>query len=475
MNFDSAFFLFCFFPVLAIAYALLPGRRARNALLVAAGLVFYSFGALFDLLLLLAMAAVNYGFGLLLRRDRGRRAVLAAGVAADLAVLCGFKLLERVAVTVTGADGLLYFLFARHSPVTLTVPLGISFFTFKCVSYLVDTYRDRERGTRSFWRLLAYVSFFPQILSGPITRFPDFDPQLDSRAFTADGTARGLTRLVRGLAKKLLLAAAAGSVADAIFALDSGALDIRLAWLGAAAYALQLFFDFSGYSDMAIGLGQFFGFETAENFNFPYAAASITEFWRRWHMSLSGWFKDYLYIPLGGNRKGKWRAALNKFIVFVLCGLWHGLGVTFLLWGAWHGLLAALETLGVIDVKRLRRTLPGRALCHVYALLAVVLGFVMFRAGTAAQGFAVIAAMFTGFHGTVAGTVLLHRLLDGRTVCMLLLGVVFSLPVGPWVRERLAEKRWAAIGTYGLYAALFVLCLTELAAGGFAPFIYAQF
>ena len=474
MELNSAFFLFCFFPALLILYAAIPSRGWRNALLCIAGLVFYSFGSLFDLILLVAAAFVNFCVGLALRSDRARRLTLAAGVGLNLLVLVSFKLLERLTVTVSGPDGVLYVLFARRSPVTLAIPLGLSFYTFKCISYLIDIYRDKSRSAGSFWRLLMYVSFFPQLLSGPITRFSEFAPQLDGRNFSAGGAARGLRRLIRGLAKKLLIAASVGKAADAVFALGSAQLDIRLAWLGAAAYALQLFFDFSGYSDMAIGLGQVFGFETPENFNFPYVCASVTEFWRRWHISLSSWFKDYVYIPLGGNRRGKYRTAVNKLIVFALCGLWHGTGLTFLLWGVWHGLLSGLESLGAIDAKRLCRTAAGRAVSHCYALLAVMLGFVMFRAASVSSGLAVLGAMFTGFRLSPGGTVLLYSLLDAKTVFMFILGGLLSVPAAKRLGERLDAKRFEGVANL-LYLLLFVLCVTQLAAGGFAPFIYSQF
>ena len=474
MELNSAFFLFCFFPVLLILYAAIPSRRWRNALLCIAGLVFYSFGSLFDLILLIAMALVNFCAGLALKSDRARRLTLAVGVILNLLVLVSFKLLERLTVMISGADGVLYILFAQRSPVTLAIPLGLSFYIFKCVSYIVDVYRDKSRSTGSFWRLLMYVSFFPQLLSGPITRFSEFAPQLDGRTFSAEGAARGLRRLIRGLAKKLLIAASVGKAADAVFALSNAQLDIRLAWLGAAAYTLQLFFDFSGYSDMAIGLGQVFGFETPENFNFPYICSSITEFWRRWHISLSSWFKDYVYIPLGGNRRGKYRTAVNKLIVFALCGLWHGTGLTFLLWGVWHGLLSGLESLGAIDVKRLCRTAAGRVVSHCYALLAVMLGFVMFRAASVSSGLAILGAMFTGFRLSPGGTVLLHSLLDAKTVFMLLLGGLLSTPAAKYLGERLQKKRLEGVANL-LYLLLFVLCVTQLAAGGFAPFIYSQF
>ena len=254
-------------------------------------------------------------------------------------------------------------------------------------------------------------------------------------------------------------------------------MSLPLAWLGAVGYLLQIYLDFSGYSDMAVGLGRCFGFRTPENFDHPYIAASVTDFWRRWHISLSLWFRDYLYIPLGGNRKGKPRAALNKLIVFTLCGLWHGAAWTFVLWGVWHGLLSALETLGLPDPKKLTASRPGRVVGHVYTLLAVCLGFVLFRADSLRSGWTVIAAMFTPGSLDAAARTALLRAGNLRDLLLLLLGILVSLPLRAWLprlRESLIGGKLRPL-SYVLCVLLLALCLMELAAGGFAPFIYTQF
>ena len=462
MSFDSIIFISCFLPLLALAYALAPGARARNALLLAAGLVFYAFGSITGLLLLLACAAVNWGFGLLLlRRPEGGKAIAGIAVALDLAFLAAFKYLS-FALSALGLP----------SPaVGPAAPIGISFFTFKCISYIIDTYRDRRSGTRRFFELLLYISFFPQIMAGPITRFSDFRGQLAARPRSARGSAAGLRRFIVGLAKKLILAGAAAGAADKAFAANA-ALDARLAWLGAAAYMLQIYFDFSGYSDMAVGLGQLFGFETPENFDYPYIAGTITEFWRRWHISLSSWFRDYLYIPLGGSRRGKGRAALNKFIVFVLCGLWHGAGWPYIVWGAWHGVFAAGETL--LGVKRAPNTGLRAALCHVYTLLVVCVGFVLFRAETLSGGLRVLGAMLGSSPVSAASTAALFAALPPLTAALLVVGALCALPL----KQKLAGFGGTAAGRACSYAAcvvLLALCVMKLAAGGFAPFIYFQF
>ncbi len=471
MSLDSAFFLLCFLPLAAALYYLIRGRRGGDVLLLILSLLFCAFGSLSGLGLLLAAALVNYIFGLLiLRCPKGGKALATAAVILDLAFLGAFKYLSFLLSLVlplpeTGWPGL-----------GIAAPLGISFFTFKCISYIVDTRRDPACGTRSFFRLLLYISFFPQLTAGPITRFPEFCGQLGKRERRWEDLGQGLRRFVIGLGKKLILAAAAAKIADPVFS-PGAPLSLSLGWLGALAYLMQIYFDFSGYSDMAIGLGRIFGFRTPENFLDPYTADSITDFWRRWHISLSLWFRDYLYIPLGGNRKGKVRTALNKFLVFLLCGFWHGAAWTFLLWGAWHGLLSALESLRVLDTGRWKKTRLGAAACHVYAVLAVCLGFVMFRAETVSGGWRVLRAMFGAFPGSAASALALRTSLNPVNALLLMLCILLCLPwkkLFPKASETLAEGRLRPLG-YGLCLLLLIVCLAQLAAGGFAPFIYARF
>lgn len=467
MSVDGAFFISCFLPAVMAVYWLVRNNKARNVLLLAAGLVFYSFGSLSGLALLLAAAAVNYGLGLLVMRGKGAKAFAGLAVALNLAFLCAFKYLNFLLAELGG-------LFCFSAPqLDLAAPIGISFFTFKCISYIVDTYRKPEKGTKNFFDLLLYISFFPQVMAGPITRFDAFGAQLANRKSDVTTAAKGVRRFIVGLSKKLILAGTFSKAVDAVFALDAGVLDARLAWVGAIGYMLQIYFDFSGYSDMAIGLGQVFGFTTPENFDYPYIATSITDFWRRWHISLSGWFKDYLYIPLGGNRKGKFRTALNKFIVFALCGLWHGSAWTYLAWGAWHGIFSGLESSRVINVKKLNSSKVGSILARVYTLLVVGVAFVMFRASSFAEGFTVLGAIFTGFRVTAAGTVALHQILDVQQMVLMVVGAVLTTPLfKKWLDSR--EGVWEVLSYAGCLI-LFVICIMKLAVGGFAPFIYTQF
>ena len=467
MSFDSPAFLFWFLPVLLTLEAAIRPVRAKNVFLCAAGLIFYAFGELWALALLIVSALVNWLLGLMARRHGRAAVILAAVLNLTLLAVCKYLGFFGEGLALLGAE--------LKLP-DIVAPAGVSFFTFKGISYVADAARNPDAATRSFGRALFYISFLPEVMSGPLSRFSDFEAQLGERERSREGAAKGLRRFIIGLAKKLILSGGAAAAADAAFSAGT-ALDARMAWLGAIAYTLQLYFDFSGYSDMAVGLGRALGFRCPENFNHPYAAVSITDFWRRWHMSLSFWFRDYLYIPLGGSRRGKWRTALNKAVVFVLCGLWHGANLTFLVWGAWHGLLSALESLKVLDTARWGKNAAGRALSRIYTLLAVCIGFAMFRAPSVGEGFALISAMFSGWDFTPAGTALLESTLGGWTVFTLALGAVLSAPVLGFVRSRLSGRALAAAeaASYVFCAALFVLCCAAMASGGFAPFIYSQF
>ena len=458
---DNIFFLSCFLPLALIVYRLMPGIKSKNAVLLCFSLLFYSFGSISSLGLLLAVALMNYLLGLCLKGRTFRKAAVGMGVVLDIAFLGYFKYADFLLSGIFGLEPM---------QAGIAAPLGISFFIFKCISYLVDAYRDGRTATASFPKLLLYISFFPQITMGPITRFSEFAPQLKARPNGVGMVAAGLRRFAAGLGKKILIAGTLASVADGVFALET--VDIRLAWVGAVSYCLQLYFDFSGYIDMVVGMGTCFGFATRENFNHPYTAVSVGDFWRRWHMSLSTWFKDYLYIPLGGNRKGKLRAGINKSIVFLLCGLWHGAAWTFIVWGLWHGLFSLLESMNVIPAKKLQ-TGKGRVMGHIYTLLVVCIGFVMFRAGTVAQGLQMIAAMFAGFRFTAAGTVALHRLMSAENLLMMAAGILCSMPL----REKLLPRMGKAAHGISCFAALMVLvlCIIKMAAGNFAPSIYAQF
>ena len=458
MVFSSPVFLFAFLPAVFLLERLCPSLRLKNTLLALASLVFYAFGQLIFLPLFLGSVLLNYLSGLaLMHLPRGRRGVLALAVALNLLLLGVFKYGDFVLTNL------------GQPPVGILLPIGISFFTFQGMSYVIDVYRDPRSGTADFGKLLLYLAFFPQLIAGPIVKYHDIAPQIDSRATDPASTEEGLRRFIRGLGKKLLIADAVGRIADAVF--TGGAGDLRLAWLGAICYTLQIYYDFSAYSDMAIGMGRMFGFRLKENFLHPYAADSLRDFWRRWHVSLSSWFKEYLYIPLGGNRKGKLRTALNKLLVFLCTGLWHGANWTFVVWGLGHGLLSSLE--GALPTERLRKSRLGRLLSRVLTLLAVTLLFVIFRAESLSAAWAMLCALFAG-RITAAGTAELVSLLQPAALLALGLALVFAGGLREKLYARLQAPVFWHLARIGSLALLF-LCILSLSTGGFHPFLYFQF
>ena len=475
MIFSSPIFLFIFLPCVFILHTMIKNTQARNILLAAASLVFYAFGQLFYVPLFLFSILINYVSGVLLIGGKGRRLILALSVALNIGLLCVFKYTDFLIENINAICGM-------QLPETgIILPIGISFFTFQGLSYVIDVYRDPKTGTKNFLKLFLYISFFPQLIAGPIVKYHDIADQIDHRELERDGLNEGARRFCIGVAKKVLIANVVGNIADKVFvdllAAYGAAMDWRIAWLGAICYMLQIYYDFSGYSDMAIGMGRMFGFRFLENFNHPYAAVSIQDFWRRWHISLSSWFKEYLYIPLGGNRRGKLRTALNKLIVFFCTGIWHGANWTFLFWGLGHGLLSSLEGAGIIPAKRLSQSKAGRLFCRIYTLLAVMLLFVIFRADSIRDGFSVIAAMFSG-HFASDGTYLLASMLPAATVFILILAVVLSGEFWPRMKAKLLKISAPGKGVHLSNASallLYAISILSLSRGGFNPFIYFQF
>lgn len=473
MVFSSAVFLFVFLPLVFLLYQAIPGIPGRNLMLALASLVFYAFGQLVYLPLFFCSILLNYLAGLaLIRMRENRRLLLTLALLLNLAVLALFKYTDFMIGTVNSLLG------TSLALTGIVLPIGISFFTFQGLSYVIDVYRDKSSGTEDFVKLWLYISFFPQLIAGPIVKYHDIAPQLDSRQVGWEELSLGIRRFILGLAKKLLLANPIGLIADRVFQdllLQWGAsLDWRLAWLGAVCYTLQIYFDFSGYSDMAIGLGRMFGFHFAENFRLPYSALSLRDFWRRWHISLSSWFKEYLYIPLGGNRRGRLRSALNKLLVFFCTGLWHGANWTFVVWGLGHGLLSSLEGAGLIPVEKLRRSAPGRLFLRIYTLLSVTLLFVLFRADTLSDGFTLIRAMFSG-PWSAEGSYQFCSLLSPAALLNLSLALIASLGIFSRLWERIPRGGVRSVLSMLLSLVLFLLSVLSLSRGGFNPFIYFQF
>lgn len=467
MVFSSLTFLCVFLPAVFVLYTLLPRMKAKNAVLLVASVFFYAYGEPVYALLLIFSSLLNYTAAMLIGGGKARKAVLAAAVVLNLGLLAVFKYSGMFVSSLNAVAGL-------SLPVPqIALPIGISFFTFQALSYVIDVYRGTVERQKNYFYVLLYISFFPQLIAGPIVKYRDISDRLADRRQDPSLVANGMARFVCGLAKKVLIANTMGAAADAVFAAAPADLSALTAWVGAVAYLFQIYYDFSGYSDMAIGLGRMFGFDFKENFLYPYGANNVQDFWRKWHVSLSTWFKEYLYIPLGGNRKGRGRTVLNRLVVFLLTGLWHGANWTFVIWGLWHGLFLLLEEF----VPALRR-LP-KALGRVYTLLVVLLGFVVFRADTISYGLAYIGRLFTGFGTSNAAG--LEQLTPWFLV-MLAAAVVGCAPIKPLIDKlraavsgdgRGAKAARAAVAAAALVG--LVWCLLRLAPSGYNPFIYFRF
>ena len=476
MVFSSVIFLCLFLPMVLGGYYLLPKREAKNLWLIAVSLLFYAFSGLWYVLLLLFSVFCNYLAGLFVS---GRKGVLYVAVAVNLGVLGVFKYLTFLVRTVDQLPGV-----AIVVP-SIVLPVGISFFTFQGLSYVIDVYRNERLKSTRFRDVLLYIALFPQLVAGPIVRYEDVADEIKGRRHTLEQLANGLRRFIIGLSKKLLIADVCGSVVTLIYSAERSVLDSRTAWLAAVCYLIQIYFDFSGYSDMAIGLGLCFGFHFKENFNYPYISSSIQEFWRRWHISLSTWFREYLYIPLGGNRKGKAKTYRNKLIVFFCTGLWHGANWTFIIWGLWHGFFivtedAAKKMFGLGKYGKNRRNPVETVLKHLYTLLVVLIGFVIFRADNMGQAFSMIGAMFSGICASAQTGLLLAQCLTPLTMFALLLGLVGSTPVLPLVCRK-AEQQTGSVYvclrvlSYAGALALLLVDILHLSAASYVPFIYFQF
>ncbi len=471
MSFTGVSFLFAFLPALLTVYYLLPARlrAARNLILLGASLFFYAWAGPVFLPLLLGSAALNYLAGLLMAGGKNRRrAVLVLAVFCNFALLGWFKYAGFFAGILNGAG------LAVPIP-KIVLPLGISFFTFQAISYVVDVYRGAVPAQKNPLWVALYLSFFPRLVAGPIARYPDFRADLAGRREGVNTFVEGAVRFLFGMAKKLLLANSLALVANAAYATKHYELSTAMAWLGAAAYTLQIYLDFSAYSDMAIGMGRMFGFHFPENFDYPYTARSITEFWRRWHITLSSWFRDYVYIPLGGSRCALPRQLLNLLIVWCLTGFWHGAAWSFVAWGFYYAVVLMGE-----------RYLWGKAVAalpsplrRAYTLFLVLLGWVLFRAGSAGQIAGMLGALF-GLSGMGLGSdQALYFVLEYRWE--LAVGLIACLPVKRWLAAWL-ERRQTAWGDllllWGprLLALLFgAFALARMVSSGFNPFIYANF
>ncbi|MDE5753633.1 MAG: MBOAT family protein [Oscillospiraceae bacterium] len=478
MVFSSSVFLFLFLPVVFGLYYLVPEKHFRSILLILMSVLFYAFGEPFVVFLMLISILVNYILGLLMQKQKLRKPVLILSILWNLGLLGIYK----YAGFLIGILNIVPFL---NFPVPeIALPIGISFFTFQAMSYVIDLYRNEIPVQKNLFRLVLYITFFPQLIAGPIVKYKDILSQLGERSVNPEEIAQGIRRFIFGLSKKMLLADIMSIPVDRIFGLDHQELTCPLAWMGAVCYTLQIYFDFSGYSDMAIGLGHMFGFSFKENFNYPYISSSMTEFWRRWHISVSTWFKEYLYFPLGGNRKGQARTILNKWIVFFCTGLWHGANWTFILWGLLNGGFLMLEEMNFIPVKKMQKNRFLKILSHVYTILVVIFCFTIFRADHISQGLHFWRTML-GFgiadelHQKVGMSLFLKEW-NPLLILTIVLAVFFAMPVKNWIAGKVqsaqkAIKSVAYAGSYVLSLGLLFICLLYLSAGTYSPFIYLNF
>lgn len=471
MVFSSLNFMYLFLPICLLLYFILHGIKARNYLLLVMSLLFYAWGEPKWIILMIVTTLIDYGAGLLVDQYRGQKLAkwaLAGSVVITLSFLAVFKYLGFFNQNLNQIFG------AELPTQIFNLPIGISFYTFQAITYVVDVYRGKAQVQRSYANLLLYVALFPQLIAGPIVRYTDIAAQLENREMTLPGFSKGITRFVTGLGKKVLLANIAGQVATSLIGGDLSKASVLGAWLGIFAYTFQIYFDFSGYSDMAIGLGHMFGFTYVENFNYPYISKSITEFWRRWHISLSTFFRDYVYIPLGGNRRHQLR---NMFIVWALTGLWHGASWNFVLWGLYYFVFLAIEKL---FLGQLLEKLPA-VVGHVYALFIIVVGWVFFYFDDVSRLGQMLKLMF-GFSGQ-AGVLPTDTVLLKNHLVFFLVAIIACLPVSKLVKallirfSRRGTAQEAIAGAVGIVydVALLFFSTAALVGASYNPFLYFRF
>ncbi len=460
MVFSSVIFVFFFLPACLLLYYLVPGIRAKNTVLLLFSLVFYSWGEPVYIVLMLSSILMNYAFGRYMERlPEWKKGILVTAVGMNLAVLGFYKYFGFAAEIFTSVTGVPV---KAHS---LPLPIGISFYTFQALSYIIDVYRGKVEAQRSLPDFALYISMFPQLIAGPIVRYQTVAGQLGSRMVNAEGLGRGMARFIFGLAKKLLLANLLGKVFE-MTGFQLRQVSVLTAWTGLIAYSLQIYFDFSAYSDMAIGLGKMLGFDFQENFDAPYGSASVTEFWRRWHISLGTWFREYVYIPLGGNQVGAARHVFNIMTVWALTGLWHGAAWNFVLWGVYYGVLLLLEKYVVFRLMKIPRFVG-----HALTVLLVFLGWGLFLCSSLGE----VGCAFANLFGASA-----QALVDAPAVgllrqygALMLVSAVLACPFALTLRKKLTEKHPVMLALAA--AVLFFLCTAFLATDNYNPFLYFRF
>jgi len=469
MVFSNLIFIFAFLPLVLFFYYIAKDNL-KNIVLLIASLIFYAWGEPQYVFLMLLSIVLNYLFGLAIARyhysPKLSRAVLVLSIIVNIAILGYFKYADFFLDTLNKLLG------TKWSVGELPLPIGISFFTFQAMSYIIDVYRNDVKVQKNIFSLALYISLFPQLVAGPIVRYQDIDKQIQSRNVGIGIFNEGIKRFAIGLSKKVLLANGFGSIADTIFGTPTEELGVLTAWMGITAYTLQIYFDFSGYSDMAIGLGKMFGFDFPENFNYPYISKSVSEFWRRWHISLGSWFRDYLYIPLGGNRRGTAMTLRNLLIVWTATGFWHGASWTFMAWGFYYGVLICLERLGFLRfISKLWTPLQ-----HLYVLIVVMTGWVFFRADNFSYSFNYLNTMFGFGINTLYDNTFLLFLHDNWF--LFLAGIILSTPLpAKLLHTKTANSITLSRSLFeaAIYMTMLILVMIHLVNSTYNPFIYFRF
>lgn len=462
MVFSSAIFLWLFLPIVfGMNYLItIIDKKYSNFFLVVASLIFYAWGEPRFVVLMLISIFINWFVGKLIDRGGQKRAALLIGIAINLLILGYYKYAKFFVQIINSISN------RQVVPEpNVELPIGISFFTFQALSYLIDVYRGNTKAQNNLVNLALYISFFPQLIAGPIVKYKDINEQIENRIITGDRIAEGFRRFVYGLSKKVLVSNVLALSVDTIFSMNIDCISGITAWIGAILYTFQIYYDFSGYSDMAIGLGKMFGFDFLENFNYPYLSCSIREFWRRWHISLSTWFKQYVYIPLGGNRKGRIRTYVNLFIVFFLTGLWHGASYNFILWGLFHGFFSIIER----PCEKLLN--KSKILSWIYTFFVINIGWVLFRIENVRDAARIIKRMLLPWRYCVSSQSI-GMLMDLRMILMLVcavfgMGIIQKLPQLKKLKFSLLEACYCLL--------LFLLSISFIAGGTYNPFIYFRF
>ncbi len=454
MVFSSALFIFFFLPLFLLGYFITP-KKYRNYTLLVFSLLFYAWGEPVYIILMLLSALINYLFSLLIiKKPNHKKIFLTIAIILNLSMLGLFKYADFLLLNVNSILKL------NINYLKLSLPIGISFFTFQALSYTIDVYRNKKVFQKNYFKLLTYISMFPQLIAGPIVRYETIAKELDERETNFTKFSEGFYRFIIGLFKKVLIANVIGMLWDKILNLSS--LSVLSAWLGALAFTLQIYYDFSGYSDMAIGLGKMIGFTYLENFNYPYIATSITDFWRRWHISLSSWFRDYVYIPLGGNRCSRLRHIRNIFIVWMLTGLWHGANYNFLLWGIYYGVILIIEKYLLANILE---KLP-KIIKHIYSLFLIMIGWIIFAIEDASKLISYLKTMF-GLNGKVIDSNFSY--LFRNYIIIIILGIIFSIPF------KKSNNKALKYVTGIVVIILFIITITMIISDTYNPFLYFRF